>query len=367
MPDVVGEAMARCSARGERQPRRRPRHRATASRRILAEAEAGAAAVPGLRAARGHLRREHDLGGLRALAHGRGASWRPATRSSRPRWTTTAASRRGSSWPRDRDLVVRHVELRPPTRRSTCDDLEGEAGPRARASSPSPGRRTPSGRSSTPRGCLRARARRRGARLDRRGALRGARADRRRARSAQTSSICSPYKFCGPHLGLAFGRAEALETLAPVQGAAGPDRSARAAVPHRHDALTSCSRASTRRSAISARSAAWTSIVPYERGPRRALRGRAPRRGLALRAGRGWRAASRRSCSTSTAWPAADVARAIGRARHRRLGPTTAGTALDLYRRLGYDDQAVRVGFIHYNTADEVDRFLGELERLASP
>ena len=32
--------------------------------------------------------------------------------------------------------------------------------------------------------------------------------------------------------------------------------------------------------------------------------------------------------------------------------------SLDLYRRLGYADKSVRIGFIHYNTEDEVDRLL---------
>jgi selenocysteine lyase/cysteine desulfurase len=34
-------------------------------------------------------------------------------------------------------------------------------------------------------------------------------------------------------------------------------------------------------------------------------------------------------------------------------------------RRLGLDDGAVRAGFVHYNTADEVDRLLEELRRLS--
>jgi selenocysteine lyase/cysteine desulfurase len=38
--------------------------------------------------------------------------------------------------------------------------------------------------------------------------------------------------------------------------------------------------------------------------------------------------------------------------------------ALELYPRLGYD-QAVRLGFIHYNTLDEVDALLAELRALA--
>jgi selenocysteine lyase/cysteine desulfurase len=39
--------------------------------------------------------------------------------------------------------------------------------------------------------------------------------------------------------------------------------------------------------------------------------------------------------------------------------------ALELYPRLGYD-QAVRLGFIHYNTVEEVDALLGELRTLAA-
>jgi selenocysteine lyase/cysteine desulfurase len=36
--------------------------------------------------------------------------------------------------------------------------------------------------------------------------------------------------------------------------------------------------------------------------------------------------------------------------------------SLGLYKRLGYDDKSVRIGFIHYNTQQEVDRLLEALE-----
>jgi selenocysteine lyase/cysteine desulfurase len=36
--------------------------------------------------------------------------------------------------------------------------------------------------------------------------------------------------------------------------------------------------------------------------------------------------------------------------------------SLNLYRRLGYSDKSVRIGFIHYNTYDEVDRLVEALE-----
>ena len=38
--------------------------------------------------------------------------------------------------------------------------------------------------------------------------------------------------------------------------------------------------------------------------------------------------------------------------------------AVEVMKRLGLDDGAVRVGIVHYNTADEVDRLLAELRRL---
>jgi selenocysteine lyase/cysteine desulfurase len=40
--------------------------------------------------------------------------------------------------------------------------------------------------------------------------------------------------------------------------------------------------------------------------------------------------------------------------------------ALEVMKRLGLEDSggAVRVGIVHYNTPDEVDRLLSELERL---
>ena len=38
--------------------------------------------------------------------------------------------------------------------------------------------------------------------------------------------------------------------------------------------------------------------------------------------------------------------------------------SLGLYQRLGYRDKSVRIGFIHYNTFDEVDRLLEAMRAL---
>jgi selenocysteine lyase/cysteine desulfurase len=39
--------------------------------------------------------------------------------------------------------------------------------------------------------------------------------------------------------------------------------------------------------------------------------------------------------------------------------------AVEVMKRLGLRDGAVRIGIVHYNTADEVDRLLDELRKLA--
>ena len=40
--------------------------------------------------------------------------------------------------------------------------------------------------------------------------------------------------------------------------------------------------------------------------------------------------------------------------------------AFEIMRRLGLRDGAVRIGFVHYHTEDEVDRVLAELARLVA-
>ena len=140
----------------------------------------------------------------------------------------------------DRDLVVQ------PRRAAARHDARlrrprAQARPSARGWSRSRGRRTRSARSSTPRasaelahevGAL--------AWID---AVHYAAHEPIDVRAIDADVlICSPYKFCGPHLGIAYGRAAVLESLAPVQGAAGADDAARAAVRDRHAALRAARR-----------------------------------------------------------------------------------------------------------------------------
>ena len=198
---------ARCARRARTSaPCTRP---ACASRRSSSRPRRKAARVPRLRAARGDLRAEHDLAELHAVAHRGPRASQPATRSSSPRSTTTAASRRGSSSPTTATCVVQHVELRDDTTLD-FDDLRVEAvGPR-RAWSRSRGRRTRSARSSTPRACAEL-AHEVGA-LAWIDAVHYAAHEPIDVRAIDADVlICSPYKFCGPHLGIAYGRAEVLE------------------------------------------------------------------------------------------------------------------------------------------------------------
>jgi selenocysteine lyase/cysteine desulfurase len=62
--------------------------------------------------------------------------------------------------------------------------------------------------------------------------------------------------------------------------------------------------------------------------------------------------------------PAADVATRLG---EHGIGVWAHDSwySLNLYRRLGYEGYAVRIGFIHYNTAEEVDRLVSELAACA--
>jgi selenocysteine lyase/cysteine desulfurase len=57
---------------------------------------------------------------------------------------------------------------------------------------------------------------------------------------------------------------------------------------------------------------------------------------------------------------AADVAASLA---ERKIGVWAHNSwySLNLYKRLGYDADAVRIGFIHYNTVEEVDRLVQAL------
>jgi cysteine desulfurase family protein (TIGR01976 family) len=172
--------------------------------------------------------------------------------------------------------------------------------------------------------------------------------------------LCSPYKFCGPHLGMAYVRESLARTWRPYKA--------------RPSATTPTARRFE------------TGTLPYELlggliatfaylediGGLAAIRAYERSLGEQFLGG---------LTDSTTVYglptmegrvptfllnldgiPARDVSLALA-ARDMGVWSHDTYYALGLYPRLGYDE-AVRLGFIHYNTPDEVDRLLSELARL---
>jgi len=191
--------------------------------------------------------------------------------------------------------------------------------------------------------------------------------------------VCSPYKIFGPHLGILFGRREVLSSLRPYKLRPADD-----ALPFAFETGTQNYEGF----------AGWVAAVEYlaglgEGGGRRAAVASAFERSIVP-----WEAElSRRFLEGIREIPSL---RLYGIAEPERAGertPTfavrvadqhpaeTAKTlaergifvwdgnyyALEIMERLGLQDSggAVRIGFCHYNTRDEVDRVLQELAILA--
>jgi cysteine desulfurase family protein (TIGR01976 family) len=171
--------------------------------------------------------------------------------------------------------------------------------------------------------------------------------------------VCSPYKFFGPHLGLAYGRRELLERWRPYKVRPAPDEP----LGHRfetgtlpHELLAGFVVAVEYLDSIG-----WDAIVAYERElGARFLDGLPPNcrlHGLPTMEGR----------VPTFAFSVDGLAPAEVAARLGELGfAVWAGNyyALEVMKRLGLDDGAVRAGFVHYNTTDEIDRLLDALARL---
>jgi cysteine desulfurase family protein (TIGR01976 family) len=171
--------------------------------------------------------------------------------------------------------------------------------------------------------------------------------------------LCSPYKFFGPHLGLFFGRREVLEPLRPYKVRPASNE------PLGHRFETGTQPHELFAGFIAAveylESLGWSALVAHERelgqrfldglpenvrlhGP--TMEGRVPTFAL----------------SVEGLSPAAAAARLA-----ERDIAVWAGNyyAVEVMERLRLPEGAVRVGILHYNTAEEVDRLLGELEGLA--
>ena len=171
--------------------------------------------------------------------------------------------------------------------------------------------------------------------------------------------ICSPYKFCGPHLGVAYGRAEVVERWRPYKARPAPTqplgrRFETGTLPY--ELLAGFNAAIDYLESVGG----FAAIVPYERSlGQRFLDGISDAvtvYGLPGMAGR-----VPTFLVNVAGVAAAEVASRLAAAQ---IGVWAHDSwySLGLYKRLGYDDKSVRIGFIHYNTQQEVDRLLEALE-----
>jgi cysteine desulfurase family protein (TIGR01976 family) len=165
--------------------------------------------------------------------------------------------------------------------------------------------------------------------------------------------LCSPYKFYGPHLGLAFVRRELLEHWRPYKVRPAPGYETGTM---QHELLAGFVAA-----VRYVESMGWDAIVSHERDLGQRFLDGLPRNarlhGLASMDGR----VPTFALSFEGRHPTA-VAQRLG--EHGIFVWDGDYYAVEVMRRLGLEHGAVRVGFVHYNTADEVDRLLAELREL---
>jgi cysteine desulfurase family protein (TIGR01976 family) len=171
--------------------------------------------------------------------------------------------------------------------------------------------------------------------------------------------ICSPYKSCGPHLGLAYGRAEVIERWRPYKARPAPTsplgrRFETGTLPY--ELLAGFNATIDYLESIGG----FTAIIPYERSlGQRFLDGISDAITVYGRPGMSGRVPTFLVNVDGVA--AQHVAERLAAAQ---IGVWAHDSwySLGLYKRLGYTGKSVRIGFIHYNTPEEVDRLLEALE-----
>jgi cysteine desulfurase family protein (TIGR01976 family) len=172
--------------------------------------------------------------------------------------------------------------------------------------------------------------------------------------------ICSPYKFFGPHLGLFFARREVVERWRPYKVRPSADEP----VAHRFETgtLSHESLAGFTAAVEYLESLGWDAIQAHERelGQRfldglpspyhlygvPSMEGRVPTFAVTHPGRSPEELAARLSQRDIATWPGNYY-------------------AVEVMERLGLPDGTLRIGFVHYNTNDEVDRVLAALQDLA--
>jgi cysteine desulfurase family protein (TIGR01976 family) len=171
--------------------------------------------------------------------------------------------------------------------------------------------------------------------------------------------LCSPYKFFGPHLGLAFGRAELLASWRPYKVRPAPEE----LVGRRYETGTQTHEllAGFVAAVDYLRELGFDAIVAHERelGERflAGLPSRVRLHGLPTMDGR--------VPTFALSVPGRSPQAVAAKLAERRIAVWHGDYyAIELMTRLGLPEGAVRAGIVHYNTAAEVDRLLEALADL---
>lgn len=173
--------------------------------------------------------------------------------------------------------------------------------------------------------------------------------------------LCSPYKFCGPHLGLAYGKHELLESWRPYKarpaGATPVGRKFETGTAP-YELLAGFSATIAYLESIGGMEA----LRDYERSLGDRFMATVPETveiyGVPTMEGR-----VPTFLLNVDGVPAADVATRMA-ARGYGVWAHDNWYSLGLREKLPYPQDAVRVGYIHYNTVEEVDGFVAELAAL---
>ena len=186
--------------------------------------------------------------------------------------------------------------------------------------------------------------------------------------------VASAYKFFGPHTGVMYGRSELMSELVATRIRPAPASSpgkwetgtqsfeSLAGVTAAVDYLAGMGAGADRRESLRS---AMTAIQDYERTlSDRFMAGLAEIPGVAM--------FGMTDSAARTPTFAIDIAGTSPEEAARRLGEEGVFAwhgdyyAVEVMNRLGFDGGLVRIGFVHYNLAEEVDRVLDAVDRIAA-
>jgi len=174
--------------------------------------------------------------------------------------------------------------------------------------------------------------------------------------------LCSPYKFFGPHMGMAYGKADVIGSWRPYKVRPSANRP----IGHRFE-LGTCQHellAGLVAAIDYVDSLGWEAIVAHERMLGQRFLDGVPA-GIELYGLPGIEGRVPTFCFNVPGHTSEQVATHL--AQHHAVAVWWGNYyALEAMRTLGLDEEAgaVRAGFVHYNTEDEVDRLLAGVAEL---